>query len=148
MPTILIINGPNLNMLGQREPEVYGHKTLADIKAMCVKQAATLRHEIEFKQSNHEGEIIDWIQQVAMNPDGYAGIIINPAAYTHTSIAIHDALKLLEMPIIEVHLTDPATREDFRHHSYVSSLAAKIIKGQGAAGYSQAIEALHALSTN
>jgi len=147
MQAILIINGPNLNMLGQREPEIYGHKTLADIKAMCEQKASALGYEIEFRQSNHEGEIVDWIQGVAMNPESYAGLIINPAAYTHTSIAIHDALKLVELPIIEVHLTDPFAREDFRHYSYVTPLARAAIKGQGADGYTQAIETLCNLVT-
>lgn len=147
MQTILIINGPNLNMLGQREPEIYGHETLADIKTLCDAKATDLVYGVDFKQSNHEGEIIDWIQAVALKSDACAGLIINPAAYTHTSVAIHDAIKLLDIPVVEVHLSDPATREDFRHNSYITPLAAAVIKGQGAQGYAQAITQLHNLIT-
>lgn len=143
MKTILIINGPNLNMLGQREPEIYGHETLDDIKALCAAKADDLGYTTDFKQSNHEGEIVDWIQEAAVNPAPYKGLIINPAAYTHTSVAIHDAIKLLDIPVIEVHLSDPETREAFRHHSYITPLAAAVIKGQGAKGYEQAIETLN-----
>lgn len=137
MKKILIINGPNLNMLGQREPEIYGTQTLQDIEQLCQNTAAKNNVEIEFKQSNHEGVIVDWIQAAIENTNG---LIINAAAYTHTSIAIHDALKLLDYPIIEVHLSDPETREEFRHTSYISPLATEVIKGKGADGYKQAIE--------
>jgi 3-dehydroquinate dehydratase-2 len=142
--TILIINGPNLNMLGAREPEIYGHETLDDIKALCTEKAAQLSYEIDFKQSNHEGEIVDWIQAAAQSKT-YSGLIINPAAYTHTSVAIHDALKLLDIPVIEVHLSNPATRENFRHHSYITPLASAVIKEKGAQGYAEAITTLEAL---
>ncbi|PZQ46730.1 MAG: 3-dehydroquinate dehydratase [Micavibrio aeruginosavorus] len=138
---ILILNGPNLNMLGVREPSVYGHQTLQDIKVMCVERAGELSLSVDFRQSNHEGELVTWIQEEREN---ICGLIINAAAYTHTSVAIHDALKLLNVPIVEVHLSDPATREDFRHFSYIEPLAAKIIKGKGAAGY---VEAINTLST-
>lgn len=138
MKKILILNGPNLNMLGKREPDIYGHNTLSDIKKMCQTVAQDKNAEIDFRQSNHEGVLVDWIQEGM--EEGCAGVIINAGAYTHTSLAIHDALKLLSCPIIEVHISDPSTREEFRHFSYISSLATKIIKGQGAAGYSQALE--------
>ncbi len=139
---ILIINGPNLNMLGVREPEIYGNQTLKDIENLCRKTASNLNFEIDFRQSNHEGEIIDWIQSAR---DNISGIIINAAAYTHTSIAIHDALKLLDCPIIEVHLSDPKTREGFRRISYIEPVAAAVIAGHGANGYEMAIKKLHAL---
>lgn len=142
MADILILNGPNLNMLGLREPEIYGTETLDDIKARCTKKGQALAITIEFKQSNHEGELVEWIQKALGN---IKGIIINAAAYTHTSVAIHDALKLHSVPIIEVHLSDPMKREDFRHISYIEPLAHSVIKGHGAKGYSEALETLKTL---
>ncbi len=139
MTKILILNGPNLNMLGTREPEIYGTQTLHDIEKLCVDTAHPHNIEIDFRQSNHEGELVEWIQKSAQKING---LIINAAAYTHTSVAIHDALKLLNCPIIEVHLSDPQTREDFRHKSYISPLATEIITGNSAEGYRQAIEIL------
>jgi 3-dehydroquinate dehydratase-2 len=139
---ILILNGPNLNMLGVREPSIYGNQTLADIKVLCTERAGELTYTLDFRQSNHEGELVTWIQEEREN---IAGLIINAGAYTHTSIAIHDALKLLDVPVIEVHLSDPETREAFRHHSYITPIAAKVIKGKGAAGYTEAISALVSL---
>ena len=136
---ILILNGPNLNMLGRREPEIYGSDTLADIEKLCRGKASVLGMEIDFRQSNHEGELVTWIQD---SLDKIDGLIINAAAYTHTSVAIHDALKLLSCPVIEVHLSDPATREEFRHFSYIEPVAAKVIKGKGAKGYVDALESL------
>jgi len=133
---ILILNGPNLNMLGQREPEIYGTQTLEDIKTLCEESTDS---EIDFRQSNHEGELVTWIQQALGQTDA---IIINAGAYTHTSVAIHDALKLHSCPIIEVHLSDPESREEFRHFSYITPLAQTVIKGKGVTGYSQAIEIL------
>lgn len=141
MKTVLILNGPNLNMLGRREPEIYGSQTLGDIKKMCEEKAAALGLNVDFRQSNHEGELVTWVQE---SLDRTVGMIINPAAYTHTSVALHDALKLYDAPIIEVHLSDPHKREEFRHFSYISPLAGAIIKGKGAQGY---IEALEELST-
>lgn len=141
-PNILILNGPNLNMLGRREPDIYGAQTLADIEKLCREKAADLGFEIDFRQSNHEGELITWIQEAL---DRVSGLIINAGAYTHTSVAIHDALKLHACPVIEVHLSDPSKREEFRHISYIEPLAAKVIKGKGAAGYTEALEALAAL---
>ena len=140
--TILVLNGPNINMLGVREPEIYGHQTLQDIKIMCVERAGELAFTLDFRQSNHEGELVTWIQEEREN---IIGLIINAGAYTHTSLAIHDALKLLDVPIIEVHLSDPESREDFRHFSYIKPVAAKVIKGKGAAGYTEAITALSTL---
>ena len=136
---ILILNGPNLNLLGTREPEIYGTTTLADIEKMCVEAAKKHGVEVDFKQSNHEGDLIDWVQEAGRTS---AGIIINAAGYTHTSVALHDALKAVKVPIIEVHLSDPKTREAFRHHSFIESLAERSICGHGAQGYVMAIEAL------
>lgn len=137
MKKILILNGPNLNMLGIREPEIYGHQTHDDIVKLCEGTAAQNNATAEVKQSNHEGQLIDWIQEAI---EGYDGVIINAGGYTHTSVAIHDALKLLSCPVVEVHLSDISKREEFRHFSYISFVAAKVIKGQGANGYVQAIE--------
>ena len=124
-------------MLGQREPEIYGSQTLDDIKQLCADTAKTVGAVIDFRQSNHEGELVEWIQWAVNNSDG---VIINAGAYTHTSIAIHDALKLLSCPIIEVHISDPQEREEFRHHSFITPLAREVIAGKGADGYKQAIE--------
>jgi 3-dehydroquinate dehydratase-2 len=137
--TILILNGPNLNLLGRREPAIYGRQTLAEIEADCRQRAAALDLAIDFRQSNHEGELIDWIHEA----QGKAvGIVINPGAFTHTSIAIHDALKAFAGPIIEVHLSNIHQREAFRHLSYVSLVARGVICGLGAQGYALAIEAM------
>lgn len=139
MQTILILNGPNLNMLGQREPEIYGHDTLEDVQALCEGLAAELGVRVHFRQSNHEGELVSWIQEAAQKPSPYAGLLINAAAYTHTSIAIHDALKLLSIPVIEVHLSDPAQREPFRHVSFIEPIAKAVFKGYGAQSYTKAL---------
>lgn len=139
---VLIINGPNLNMLGVREPSIYGSQTLDDIRSLCEAKARAYDFAIDFRQSNHEGEIVTWIQD---EREKIAGLIINAAAYTHTSVAIHDALKLLDVPVIEVHLSDPETREAFRHFSYITPVAAKVIKGKGPAGYEEAVSALSTL---
>lgn len=137
MKRILIISGPNLNMLGIRDPALYGSDTLADIHVMCAERASTLGIEVECRQSNHEGDIVTWIQQARGQ---YDGLIINAGAYTHTSLAIHDALELFDAPVIEVHITDPKKREAFRHHSYIERVAAKTIAGKGATGYVEAVE--------
>ena len=126
-------------MLGVREPEIYGDQTLSDIETLCVEQANMMQWSIDFRQSNHEGELVDWIQGAVKK---YDGVIINAAAYTHTSVAIHDALKLLSCPIIEVHLSNPKEREEFRHFSYIEPVASAVIAGQGALGYIQALEKL------
>lgn len=137
MPHILILNGPNLNMLGHREPEVYGHQTLQDVQKLCEDVAAKREMTTDFRQSNHEGELVTWIQEARENFDG---VIINAAAYTHTSVAIHDALKMLDFPIIEVHISNPKEREAFRHTSYIEPLAAHVIAGEGVDGYVSAIK--------
>lgn len=137
---ILILNGPNLNMLGKREPEIYGKETLDDIKKQCKIKAEKGRAKIDFRQSNLEGELVDWIQEAVVG--NYDGLIINPAAYTHTSVAILDALKMLNIPIIEIHLSNIFQREEFRHKSYVSPVATGIISGLGSKGYLLAIEYL------
>lgn len=136
---IFILNGPNLNMLGLREPEIYGSETLDDIKGLCLEKAQSLGWSVDFRQSNHEGELVTWIQEAR---GSFEGIIINAAAYTHTSVAIHDALKTFEAPIIEVHLSEPKNREEFRHFSYIEPVAAHVITGQGAQGYVLALEKL------
>lgn len=137
-PLIFILSGPNLNLLGLREPELYGTTTLKQLERQCGDRAIELGLMIDFRQSNHEGELVTWIQE-AFTRDA-AGIIINAAAYTHTSVAIHDALKMLKGPIIELHLTDPKKREPFRHLSYIEPLAKAQIAGHGAHGYVMAIE--------
>lgn len=136
---ILILNGPNLNLLGTREPEIYGSETLADIERLCGETAKELGLEIDFRQSNNEGEMVSNIQEVR---DNFAGVIINAAAYTHTSVAIMDALLAVEKPVIEVHLSNIYRRESFRHHSYVSQAATGVICGFGSAGYKLALEAM------
>ena len=138
-PKILVVNGPNLNMLGVREPAVYGRDKLADIEKLCRKAGREFALAIDFRQSNHEGEIVGWLQEARAS---HAGIVINAGAYTHTSIAILDALQLTELPVIEVHLSNIFRREEFRHHSYVSLAARAVICGLGAAGYRLALEAL------
>jgi len=138
-PEILIVNGPNLNMLGVREPQIYGHETLADIEAMCAERANTLGVSVDFRQSNFEGELVGMIQSAR---DSAAGIIINPAAYTHTSVAIPDALKLTDLPVIELHLSNTHAREEFRKRSYVSPVARGIIAGFGSHGYVLAVDAM------
>lgn len=135
---IYVLNGPNLNLLGTREPEIYGAQTLADIEALCAARAAALGHEISFHQTNHEGELVELVQRAGR--DG-AALVINPAAYGHTSIALHDALKALSIPIVECHLSNLARREAFRHHSYVTSAANGVVAGFGADSYVLAIEA-------
>ena len=136
---VLVLNGPNLNLLGTREPEIYGSQTLADIEGLVAEKAASLGFSVDFRQSNSEGELVGWIQSARADFDA---IIINGAALTHTSIAILDALLAFEGKIIEVHLSNIFKREDFRHHSYVSAAADGLICGLGAAGYLLALDAL------
>ncbi|MBP7704755.1 MAG: 3-dehydroquinate dehydratase [Caulobacter sp.] len=135
---IHVLSGPNLNLLGTREPEIYGYDTLADVQARCEARAATLGHTIVFRQSNHEGQLIDWVQEA--RTDG-AALIINPAGYGHTSVALLDALKTLAIPIVECHLSNPAAREAFRRETYVSLAATGVVSGFGAASYELAVEA-------
>jgi 3-dehydroquinate dehydratase-2 len=139
---VLILNGPNLNLLGTREPGVYGKATLADIEAQCGKRAKSLGLAIDFRQSNSEGELVGWIQDAR---SGIAGLLLNPGAYTHTSVAILDALLAVGLPVIEVHLSNTHKREDFRKHSYVSRAAEGVICGFGANSYLLALEAMAAL---
>lgn len=137
--SILVLNGPNLNLLGTRQPEVYGHVTLADIQALCRTKADALGLGLDFEQSNHEGKLIDLIH-AARGP--HHGIIINAGAYTHTSIAIMDALKSVALPVIELHLSNVHARESYRHRSFIAPIAVGQICGFGAAGYPLAIEAM------
>lgn len=139
MPTIYLLNGPNLNLLGQREPHIYGHDTLADIERRCREKAATLGLELVFRQSNHEGELVDWIHQART---AAAAVIINAGAYTHTSVALLDALKSFDGPVIELHLSNPHRREPFRHRSYIAYAATGVIAGFGAGGYELALDAV------
>lgn len=142
MAHITILNGPNLNLLGKRKPEVYGSDTLADIETSCRSLGSELGFDIRFEQSNHEGQLVDWIQQAREQSQA---IIINPAAYTHTSIALYDALEAFDGPIIEVHLSNIHAREEWRHKSYVSPQASAIIAGCGAQGYLLALQRLSTL---
>jgi 3-dehydroquinate dehydratase II len=137
--TIFILHGPNLNLLGVREPSVYGHDTLADIEERCLARASALDLQIDFRQSNHEGQLVDWIQEARESADG---IILNAGALTHTSVAVLDALSAAGLPVIEVHLSNIFRRESFRHHSYVSLVATGVICGLGAQGYERALDAL------
>lgn len=138
-PKIMVLNGPNLNMLGIRQPEIYGYDTLADIEGRLRARANEAGFELDCHQSNHEGDLVTWIQEARTT---CAGIIINPGAYTHTSVAILDALYICELPIIEVHLSNPHKRESFRHHSFVSLVGTGVIAGLGARGYELAFEAM------
>ena len=139
MTSLLILNGPNLNLLGQRQPEIYGHMTLADVHELCDNKAKILGIDIEFEQTNHEGRMVDLVQVAKKTHDG---IILNAGAYTHTSIALFDALTSVEMPAIELHLSNVFSREAFRHHSYISNAAIGVICGFGAHGYLLAIDAM------
>lgn len=134
---VYVLNGPNLNLLGKRQPHIYGHETLADVEADCRRVAGELRLEIAFHQSNAEHEIIGWIHEAR---ERAAGIVINPAAFTHTSVAILDALNTCEFPIIEVHISNVHKREAFRHHSFVSTVASGVIAGFGTQGYTLALQ--------
>lgn len=135
---IYVLNGPNLNLLGVREPDIYGKTTLDDIKQACVDLAKALGFAIDFRQSNHEGVLVDWIQEARTEA---SALVINPAAYGHTSVALLDALKTLSIPVVECHLSHLATREAFRHQTYVSQAAAGIIAGFGSKSYELAVQA-------
>lgn len=137
--TIHILNGPNLNLLGTREPEIYGSETLDDLHARCERKAKALGYEVVFRQSNHEGELVSWVQEAR---ERAAGLIVNAGAFTHTSVALLDALLSCSVPIVEVHLSNIFRREPFRHRSYVSKAAKGVICGFGGLGYELAIEAL------
>lgn len=148
MTSVTVINGPNLNMLGTRKPEVYGSTTLADVEAMCRKEAAELGLDVEFHQSSHEGQIVDWFH--AMAPDvesgNSIGAVYNPGAHTHYSYAIRDAIESARVPVIETHISNVHAREEFRHHSVISPVAAGVVVGFGVHGYLLAIRGLHQLA--
>ena len=136
-PSIVVLNGPNLNLLGEREPHLYGHATLSDVEAMCREAAERGGHDLDFRQTNHEGVMIDWIQEARHSADG---IVINAAGWTHTSVAIRDALSNVEGTIVEVHITDIHAREEFRRTSFVSDVADHVIVGHGVRGYVEAVD--------
>ncbi|HEV3183425.1 MAG TPA: type II 3-dehydroquinate dehydratase [Xanthobacteraceae bacterium] len=141
--TVYVLNGPNLNLLGTREPEKYGRATLADVERLCREAAKAHGLAVEFRQSNHEGAIVDWIQEAAR--EKAVGIVLNPAAYTTTSVAILDAILAAQIPVIEIHITNIHARESFRHDSYVSKVARAVICGFGVEGYRLAISGLAAM---
>ena len=148
MASVLILNGPNLNLLGTRKPEAYGTATLADVEKLCTDAAAKLGLDVEFKQSNHEGQLIDWIHETgaAVKAGESIGAVFNPGAFTHTSVALHDAIEGASLPLIECHISNVHKREEFRHHSFISPVASGIIVGFGVHGYVLAIQGLHQLS--
>jgi 3-dehydroquinate dehydratase-2 len=137
--TVLVLNGPNLNLLGSREPEIYGHETLSDIAALCERAAQSLGIAVDFRQSNSESELVDWVQEARTTR---AGIVINAGAFTHTSVALLDALSASALPVIEVHLSNIFRREEFRRHSYISLAARGVICGLGSQGYELALAAM------
>lgn len=139
---IYVLSGPNLNLLGQREPEIYGRTSLAEIGAIMAERAKARGFSVDFRQSNHEGVLVDWIQEAR---EKACGVIINGGAYSHTSLALHDALRALDKPVVEVHLSNPFAREAFRHHSRLSPVAKGVIVGFGAQSYVLAVEALISL---
>ena len=141
MPKIWVLNGPNLNLLGTREPAVYGSATLADVEAACRQAAKAHGADVEFRQTNHEGTLIDWLHEAGRGAAGDAlGVVLNAGAYTHTSVALGDAIKAISVPVIEVHLSNVHAREPFRHHSYLSPIAVAVLCGFGASGYSMALQ--------
>ncbi|MDN5918053.1 MAG: type II 3-dehydroquinate dehydratase [Pseudonocardia sp.] len=144
MPTVFVFNGPNLNLLGTRRPDVYGTTVLADVEALCREEAVRHGLDLDFRQTNHEGVLVDWIHEAgATVKQGTAlGAVLNAAAYTHTSVALHDAIEGAELPTIEVHISNVHGREEFRHHSFVSPVAAGIVVGFGVTGYALAIDGL------
>lgn len=140
-PVLYVLNGPNLNLLGVREPDIYGHETLAGVRALCERAAGTAT--VVFRQTNHEGELIDWVQEAR---EKACALVLNPAGYGHTSVALLDALKTLTIPIVECHLSNPAARERFRHRSYVSPVAAGVVSGFGPFSYELAVKAALSLA--
>lgn len=136
--TIYVLNGPNLNLLGQREPEIYGKQTLDDVAQMMTERAQELGATLDIRQSNHEGHLIDWLHEA--HTQGAQAVLLNAGAYTHTSIALFDAIKAISTPVIEVHLSDPGTREPFRHTSYIGMAAVKTLQGKGVQSYIEALE--------
>jgi 3-dehydroquinate dehydratase II len=150
MTSIHVLNGPNLNLLGTRKPEVYGRTTLADVEEMCRQEAGKLGLEVVFRQSNHEGQLIDWIHEAGaeVKAGTSIGAAFNPGALTHTSVALHDAIEAASLPVVEVHISNVHKREEFRHHSYISPVARGIVVGFGVHGYVLAINGLYQVSQN
>ena len=148
MAHVLVLNGPNLNLLGTRKPEVYGTTTLADVEQLCAEACTGLGLDLVFRQSNHEGALIDWIQETgaAVKAGDSIGAVFNPGAYTHTSVALHDAIEGVELPVVEVHVSNVHAREAFRHHSYISPVARGTLIGFGVHGYVMGINALHRMT--
>ena len=148
MTTVVVLNGPNLNLLGTRKPEVYGTTTLADVEELCRQEAGKLGLEVTFRQSNHEGQLIDWIHEAGaeVKAGTCIGAVFNPGAFTHTSVALHDAIEAASLPVVELHISNVHKREEFRHHSYISPVASGIVVGFGVQGYVLAINGLHQLS--
>lgn len=142
MATIFVLNGPNLNLLGQREPDIYGMATMEDVEAMCRGRAAELGHEVDFRQSNDEGQLVDWLQEART---GAAGVVLNPAALGHYSIALRDAIAACDVPVVEVHISNIYAREEFRQKSVISAVVVGVISGLGVWGYVGAVEALAGL---
>jgi 3-dehydroquinate dehydratase II len=148
MTSVLVLNGPNLNLLGTRKPEVYGSTTLADVERLCREEAAGLGLEAVCRQSNHEGQLIDWIHQCGaeVRAGTSIGAVVNAGAYTHTSVALHDAIEGVELPVVEVHISNVHAREEFRHRSYLSPVSRGIVVGFGVQGYALAIRGLHEIA--
>jgi 3-dehydroquinate dehydratase II len=146
--SVLVLNGPNLNLLGTREPEVYGRATLADVERLCRQEATRLGLDLVFRQSNWEGQLIDWVHEagLAVRSGDSIGAVFNPGAYTHTSVALRDAIEGASLPVIELHISNVHRREAFRHHSYISPVARGVVVGFGVAGYPLAIAGLHGLA--
>jgi 3-dehydroquinate dehydratase-2 len=140
---IYVLNGPNLNLLGTRQPHIYGADTLEDIRRRCEARAKTLGYDIVFRQSNKEGELVDWLNEASTQA---SAVVLNPAAYGHTSVALYDAIKAMETPVVECHLSNPQAREAFRHHSYVSPAAVGVVSGFGARSYELALDAAAGLA--
>jgi 3-dehydroquinate dehydratase II len=144
--TIYVLNGPNLNLLGTREPQTYGRATLQDVERLCRESAKRHAFAVEFRQSNHEGELIDWIHEAGAKKA--AGVVINPGGYTHSSVAIRDAVAAVDIPVIEVHISNIFAREDFRHFSHIAPVAKATLSGFGVTGYALAIDGLAALNSS
>jgi len=145
---VLVLNGPNLNLLGTRKPEVYGTTTLADVENLCREEAGKLGLDVVFRQSNYEGQLIDWIHETGpeVKAGNSIGAVFNPGAFTHTSVALHDAIEAASLPVVELHISNVHKREEFRHHSYISPVARGIVVGFGVHGYVLAINGLYQLS--
>ncbi|MFW3168940.1 type II 3-dehydroquinate dehydratase [Geodermatophilus sp. CPCC 206100] len=145
MTSLVVLNGPNMNLLGTRKPEVYGSATLADVEKSCRLQTQGLGLELSFRQSNHEGQLIDWVHEAGaeVRAGECIGVAFNPGAYTHTSIALRDAIEGVDLPVVEVHISNVHVREEFRQHSYISAVARGVVVGSGVLGYSLAISAMY-----